>query len=151
MKNTAFLPPVRFQEIPQQQLATIEPLVRILNPAMTKATFRAHLKNMVADGYRCVGGYANQELVAIAGFKIFTRFWCGKQMDVDNVIVAPHYRNSGVGKKVFSWLERAAKHEKCDIIVLDSYAHAQAAHRFYYREGFQIEGFHFCKKIGLKD
>lgn len=142
--------PVRFAEIKPDQMASIAPLIHVLNPKLSKAAFDRRLHEMVANGYRCVGGYHDGALIAIAGFKIFTRFWCGKQMDVDNVIVAEAYRNGGVGKKLFRCLERIAVREGCDVMVLDSYSHAHAAHRFYHREGFHIEGFHFYKAPGLK-
>jgi GNAT superfamily N-acetyltransferase len=139
--------PVSFAEIMSDQMASIAPLVYALNPSLSKAVFDLRLQEMMKDGYRCVGGYHEDALIAIAGFKIFTRFWCGKQMDVDNVVVQAEYRQHGVGKNLFAWLEHTAKHEGCDVMVLDSYGHAHAAHRFYHREGFHIEGFHFYKAL----
>lgn len=136
------------RELSLEEIPRIEPLICALNtPHMDSAGFHKHLQAMLAQGYRCAGVWNTDELIGVAGFWIFTRFWCGKQMDVDNVIIAEAYRHLGLGKKLMAWLEEKALSEGVETMVLDSYSAADKAHRFYFSQGYFIKGYHFIKPL----
>lgn len=135
------------QEISKEALAIIQPLILELNPTLSPAQFDAYLQQMQAQAYRCVGIFEEGALVGAAGFWIFTRFWCGKQCDIDNVIVSKTYRNRGYASKLLAYIEAIATREACDTLVLDSYASAANAHHFYFKNGYFIKGFHFIKPL----
>ncbi|WP_235826627.1 GNAT family N-acetyltransferase [Acidithiobacillus ferridurans] len=44
----------------------------------------------------------------MAGIWLGTRFWCGRYLDVDNVIVDPQYRGVGIGQQLMDWVENYA-------------------------------------------
>ena len=68
-------------------------------------------------------------------------------MEPDNVVVDEAYRSKGVGKLLMTWMYAEAKKLKCTTIILDAYVENGFGHKFYFREGFVIKGFHFLKKI----
>ncbi len=123
------------------------PLIRQLNPKLTRRQFLDLLPEMLAQGYRCIGAWKGGKLVGACGFWQGTRFWCGRFIDLDNVVVDVSCRNLGVGRKLVAWVEKEARRLKYDMVGLDSYASAHDAHRFYYREGYFILGYHFIKRL----
>lgn len=142
--------PITLRELTPAEIPGIFPLIKEHNPSMTKARFTASLRAMLAGGYRAVGAFDGGELIGCSGFWLRTRFWCGKQLDIDNFIVTAATRGKGVGKKLVQWLEKMAAAEKCDLIVLDSYATGHEAHRFYLGQGYALTGYHITKMPGGK-
>ena len=141
-------PSLTIRELSREEMPQIERLTLMLNaPHLDSAGFHRHLERMLGEGYRCVGAWVDGELVAVMGFWIFTRFWCGTQMDVDNVIVDADYRRMGLGKKLLAWLENKAAAEGIETVVMDSYSAAEDAHRFYFGLGYVIKGYHFIKPL----
>lgn len=141
-------PDISIRELSREEMPAIERLTLMLNaPHMDSASFSRHLERMLGEGYRCAGAWLNGELVAVMGFWVFTRFWCGTQMDIDNVIVDAAHRRHGLGKKLLAWLEAKAVAEGVDTVVLDSYSASEDAHRFYFSAGYVIKGFHFIKPL----
>ncbi len=122
-------------------------LLKQLNPTMTKQKFASCLKKMLPQGYRCIAYVEKGKYVGICGFWHGTRFWCGDFIDLDNVVVDEKIRSKGVGKKMLDWVEKEAKRLKCDQLGLDCYTTHHAAHRFYFREGYIIRGYHFTKAL----
>ncbi|MFZ4124533.1 MAG: GNAT family N-acetyltransferase [Rickettsiales bacterium] len=133
------------RELKPSEMQGIFPLISQLNPTMSKALFTKRLRSMLAGGYRAVAVFEGKKMVALSGFWIRTRFWCGKQLDIDNVVVNEAHRSKGLGKLMNDWLEALAKQESIELIVLDSYNTAHAAHAFYHRQGYGITGYHFTK------
>lgn len=142
---------IRIRELAPAELPLLYPLIRQLNPWMTKAEFGRRLKAMLPGGYRAIGAFEGPRLLGCSGFWISTRFWCGKQFDIDNFVIEPGHQGSGIGRKMVAWLEKQALKEKCDLLVLDSYTSSPGAHMFYYKQGFTITGYHFTKTPGSNE
>src|SRR5690242_17632986 len=94
-------------------------LIKQLNKDMNKKQFEALLIEMLAAGYRCIGAYRKKKLVGVMGFWVGYRFWCGKYIDIDNVIVDKKLRSQGVGRQMIRWVEKEGKRLRCEIAVLD--------------------------------
>lgn len=135
----------RIRELEPAEMQAIFPLITQLNPTMRKTLFTKRLRTMLANGYRAVAVFDGKKMVALSGFWIRTRFWCGNQLDIDNVIVDEAYRGEGLGKLMNDWIEALANEESIELMVLDSYVSAHEAHAFYHRQGFGITGYHFTK------
>ena len=129
------------------EFGKIYPLLKQVNPSLTKAQFTKRLKAMRAQGYRCIAAVENGKYLGISGFWTGTRFWCGKFIDYDNVIVDKSLRSTGIGRKLVAWIEKEARRLGCDMLGLDCYTTSHDAHRFYFREGFIIKGYHFTKSL----
>jgi GNAT superfamily N-acetyltransferase len=144
-RNTAASLSIR--ELSPGDMPAMYSLIKQANPKITRTRFESLLSDMRKAGYRCAGAYKGKTLVGVAGFWVGYRFWCGKYIDVDNVVVAKSYQGSGIGTKLMAWVEKEGKRLKCDISVLDSYTIAHPAHRFYFRQGYVILGYHFTKEL----
>lgn len=139
---------MRIRELKNEgELEAIYPLIKQLNPDMTKAQFTERLHAMRAQGYRCVAACEHNKIIALSGFWVGTRFWCGGYVDIDNIVVAEGLRSKGIGRKLVAWIEKEARRIGCEISVLDSYTTNHASHRFYHREGYKILGYHFVKSL----
>jgi GNAT superfamily N-acetyltransferase len=133
------------RELSASEIPTIFALVNLNNPSITKAIFTKRLNDMLPYGYHAVAAFDGEKMVGISGFWLRSRFWCGRQLDIDNFFVHPDYRSHGIGKKLVQWLEKRAVAEQCELIVLDTYADYFLAQRFYHREGFVATGVHMTK------
>ena len=122
-------------------------LVKQQNPTITQKVFAARLKKMLAQGYRCIAWKEKDVYLGVCGFWTGTRFWCGDFIDLDNVIVDENRRNRDIGKKLVAWVEKEAGRLKCNQMGLDAYTTSHRAHRFYFREGYIIKGYHFIKPL----
>jgi GNAT superfamily N-acetyltransferase len=147
-KKKAKQKPVILKEIiAREEWASLYPLVRQLNPDLKKKQFSSLLKEMLKYGYRCIGAYRGGKLVGAMGLWTGHRFWCGKYIEVDNLVVDLNQRSAGIGKKMQDWLDLEAQRLKCRLVIADSYTHNHASHRFYLRERYIIKGYCFVKEL----
>jgi GNAT superfamily N-acetyltransferase len=138
---------ITLRELTSAEMPSIWPLIKQLNPHLQQEEFAQRLREMLASNYRCLGAFAGDKLVAICGFWFGCQFWCGRHMALDNFVVDEHIRSGGLGAKMLLWLENMARTEKVDTIGMDSYTVAHDAHRFYFRHGYFIKGYHFIKPL----
>lgn len=122
-------------------------LVKQTNPKLSKAEFNKRLRKMLAIGYRCIAAVENGKYLGVCGFWQGTRFWCGDFIDLDNLVVDENHRGKNIGKKLVGWVENLAKELGCTLAGLDCYVTFDDAHRFYFREGYIIKGYHFIKTL----
>lgn len=122
-------------------------LIKQLNKSMTPAKYERLLADMKPRGYRCVGAFMDGKLVGVSGFWVSVRFWCQKYIDIDNVVVDEAIRSKGIGAKMIAWIEKEGRRQKCDMAMLDCYTTHHQSHRFYFREGYSILGYHFTKDL----
>ncbi|MBU2787885.1 GNAT family N-acetyltransferase [Acidithiobacillus sp. VAN18-1] len=130
-----------------EELSIVLPLVGILNPNVPPANLAQRLHEMENQGYQCAAAFIRDACVGVAGIWVGTRLWCGRYVDVDNVIVAEGYRDQGIGGQLLHWVEEHARQLGCEVAVLDSYVSNKQSHKFYFRKGYHIVGFHFVKNF----
>lgn len=118
-----------------------------LYPKLTLKRYEEMLSAMIPNNYSQIAVYEGDTCVAISGCWLGTKLWCGKYLELDNVIVHPDHQMKGVGKLISTYLEEKAKKINCTIMVLDAYTSNFQAHRFYYNQGFGPKGFHFVKVL----
>lgn len=125
-------------------------LLAFLNPESPAPVLATRLATIFADHphYHLVGAFDGPDLVGLAGAWVATRIWCGRYLEIDNLVVHPGQRGTGVGSLLIRHLEARALQEKCNLVVLDSYTANHPSHRLYHRLGFEIWGFHFAKPLG---
>jgi GNAT superfamily N-acetyltransferase len=140
-------PPISIRELAPQEMPVIFPLIAQLNPELTRREFDRCLKEMLANNYRCVGAYEGKKLIGVMGLWLSSRFWCGRFLEADNVVVDKNARSAGVGQLMMAWLDKEAKRLKCSIVKADAYTSNFDSHRFYLRERYVILGFSFVKKL----
>jgi ribosomal protein S18 acetylase RimI-like enzyme len=133
-----------------EQLPDAAQLLTALNPETPPALIATRLHTILTDHphYEIFGAFEGGKLLGVAGAWIATKIWCGRYLEIDNLVVAPAARSRGIGSLLMRHLEALAQQRDCKIIVLDSYAANYPSHRLYHRHGFEIWSFHFIKPIG---
>jgi ribosomal protein S18 acetylase RimI-like enzyme len=132
------------------ELADAARLLGLLSPETPIGLIRERLSTLLQEHphYEIVGAFSGEKLLGLAGAWTATKIWCGRYLEIDNLIVAPEVRSMGIGTLLMLHLEKLARERDCKILVLDSYASNHSSHRLYHRLGFEIWSFHFIKPIG---
>ncbi len=131
-----------------EQAALIASLTRHLNPEMAiEELTRLQQEMFNYAHYYCFGLYEGEQLLGISGGWLSLRPYSGKQLELDHVIIDPAIQSKGHGKLFLSLLEIWAKKEGCSTVELNTYVHNSRSHKFYFKEGYTILGFHFQKKL----
>ena len=112
-------------------------------PNLTMEEYSNELDVMLPHNYGQMVVMDGNIIAGLTGYWIGSKLWCGKYMELDNVVVAESYRRKGVGKMLFDFMEQWAKDEKCTMLALDSYATNVKAHKFFEGQGYWPKGFHF--------
>lgn len=142
-----------FMQYTIKKLSTIEqmlpslPLIRQLTSEVTEDKYHDMLKEMVPHNYFQVVVYEGDKLVAVSGYWLATKIYCGKYIEIDNFVVDEAYRSKDIGKMLVDWVLEEGKRNDCQTALLDAYVENFKAHKFYYKQGFIARGFHYLKKI----
>ena len=144
------MPEITIRALAPSDLAEAAALLTTLNPETPTPIIGERLHVLLADHshYQLVGAFACGKLAGVAGAWIATKIWCGRYLEIDNLVVDPGQRSAGIGTQLIRHLEAVARGQDCKIVVLDSYTGNHPSHRLYHRLGFEIWGFHFVKPIG---
>lgn len=117
-----------------------------LYPSLTFEDYDTDLTAMIPNNkYGQIAVFEGDDCLGIAGYWIGTKLWCGKYLEIDNMVVSSKFRSRGVGKLIFNYLNEKATEEGCSMMALDSYTANFKAHKFFYNEGFGPKGFHFIR------
>ena len=123
------------------------PIIQQLYADFTIEKYESLLNEMLPINYKQVIIKENNETIGLAGFWIASKLWCGRYLELDNVIVHPNHRSKGVGKLMTEYLIQKATDNNCIMTVLDAYTTNFTAHKFYMNHGFNPKGFHFIKYL----
>ena len=138
---------ITVRELVTEELPLILPLIERHNPRIDPAELRRRLEAMIPHGYHCIAAFDGGRIVGVAGYWLGARFYCGEYMDVDNVVVDESIRSRGIGLKLMEWLHAKARELGCKVVMLDSYVTLARAHKFYFRQDYEILGYHFSRKV----
>lgn len=118
-----------------------------LRPHLKKDEFLSIIRQMETDGYRMAYIRENEEVVAVAGYRIYTNLALGKHLYLDDLVTSAQARSRGYGEVLIRWLREIAKSAGCQVFHLDSGTHRGRAHKFYFRHGFTIASYHFSEEL----
>lgn len=141
---------IQIKPLVQEDFDPSVKLLGFLNPETPSKVLADRLRSLLEDHshYRIVGAFSEGRLVGLCGAWIATKMWCGRYLEIDNLVVDPECRSGGVGTLLIEHLVELGRSEDCRLVVLDSYTANRPSHRLYHRLGFEIWGFHFIKPIG---
>ena len=128
-------------------MLSLYPLIVQLNTTLKQAGYKVFLRDMLSHGYRMAGVFEGKKCIGISGFWISTKLYSGKYVELDNVVIDKDHRGGGAGKLLCDWIVAEGKKQGCVMAMLDAYSENSAGHKFYFREGYVLRGFHFLKKI----
>lgn len=95
--------------IDESDIYTVIPLLLELDPHLPEALLKSRLDAMVAGNYQCVGLYDNGTLVGICGIWVLVKYYVGKHLEVDNVVIRPAYRGRTFGQMLLHYVEAYAR------------------------------------------
>lgn len=122
-------------------------LLHEMYPSLTLAEYSNELDEMIPHNYTQVAVFENDLCLGLSGVWCGTKLWCGKYIELDNIIVSTKSRSKGVGKLIFDFVLKMGEDRGASMLSLDSYTSNFKAHKFFYNEGFGPKGFHFIKVL----
>jgi ribosomal protein S18 acetylase RimI-like enzyme len=115
-----------------------------LRPHLVRADYVALIRRLTAtERFHLVAASDDGTVRAVAGYRYMEMLYCGRMMYIDDLVTDEHARSRGYGKALLDWLRSEAQSGGCTEVQLISRVTREHAHRFYFREGFGIEAFHF--------
>lgn len=133
--------------IEKENLFDIIPFLQLLNNQIPEQTLRERLTEMIEQNYECVGVYDSGRLVGICGLWFLTKYYVGKHVEPDNVVIHPDYRGKGVGEQMMKWIYDYARSRGCIASELNCYVTNSAGQKFWMNEGYKVLGFHYQKHL----
>jgi ribosomal protein S18 acetylase RimI-like enzyme len=128
-------------------LATRQVMLQ-LRPEIAPDDYLSTVRRMMsASGYRLVAATCDGTVTAVAGYRIFEMLYCRRLLSIDDLVTDEKARSAGHGQRLLEWLIAEGRANGCSHVHLDSRVHRARAHRFYFREGFTIEAFHFIAPL----
>src|ERR1700752_1037874 len=79
-------------------------LIKELSADVTLESYEKMLCEMVPHNYRQVAVYDETTLIGISGYWICTKIYCGKYLEIDNLVIAKEYRSKNIGKQLVDWM-----------------------------------------------
>ncbi len=122
----------------------VVPVMRELRPAYPHDELVVQIKKQRTFGYQIAFVELDSDVVCVAGFVVGHKLAWGKHIYIDDLVTAEAHRSSGAGGLLIEWFKRYAAEQGCEQIHLDSGVQRFGAHRFYLREGFDINSHHFA-------
>lgn len=129
-----------------QWLAKAEAVHRQLRPHLPPDYARKMLR-VFAGGGRLCAAVRDGTVVGVAVYRIHENTFDGPHMYLDDLVTDETRRSEGVGEALLGHLQALARAAGCQALTLDSGTQRQRAHRFYFRHGWTIVGFHFSKPM----
>jgi len=136
-----------YRLIPKENIYTIIPLLQILNDKITEEVLHERLTEMVGKGYECAGVFDGDQLIGICGMWILVKYYIGRHIEPDNVMILPEYRGKGIGEKMMEWVYDYGRSKGCIATELNCYTANTSGQKFWANENYRIVGFHYQRML----
>jgi len=130
-----------------EDIQACHPIMRELRPEIARDDFLGRVRAQEAAGYHMAFARDNDNIVAVAGFRIGENLAWGRHLYVDDLVTATDKRSMGYGSALLEWLRHYGIKHECRQFHLDSGMQREQAHRFYEREGLSKAGYHFVQSL----
>ena len=118
-----------------------------LRTHLQRDDFLQTIRHMESEGFRLVYIEDDDTVVAVAGYRIYTNLFLGKNLYVDDLVTSVNARSKGYGEEMIRWLRDKANETGCRSYHLDSGTQRGRAHKFYFDQGFTITSYHFSEQL----
>jgi GNAT superfamily N-acetyltransferase len=116
-----------------------------LDPTVMVEVFHECLES---DGYFALCAVSGGRVVGFCDLTVRPSLWqSGKLAYVDDLVVDESQRGRGIGAMLLERATEIASNCGCGHMVLDSFFHREAAHRFYEARGLERLGFIFGRDL----
>ena len=130
------------------QIAATFEVMRQLRPHLEQTQYVPMIRSLMAsDGLKLLVLSDENVVRAVASYRIMNMLYCGSLIYIDDLVADERVRSRGYGAKLIAKLKDEGRRLGCSEIQLISRTTREQAHRFYFREGFGIECFHFRTKL----
>lgn len=133
--------------ITDHEIASCWEAMYLLRPMLQQENFVEQIKAMQNEGYQLVFLTDDGKTVSVAGYRIFSMLYCGKQLYIDDLSTLENCRGKGYASTLLNHLYDIAKKENCLSVQLDSGPQRTTAHKLYFKEDFTISAYHFHRKV----
>lgn len=133
--------------IPKEEINSIIPMLQLLNADIPEPVLSERLAEMVQRGYECLGVFDGRKMIGICGLWILVKYYVGRHIEPDNVMILPEYRNKGIGDEMMKWVYAYGQSKGCVASELNCYVTNSGGQKFWANEGYKILGFHYQKKL----
>ena len=141
------MPTIALATTAEQIAATFDVMVQ-LRPHLARDTYVPLVQRLASGGFQLAALTDDDGIVrAVAGYRYFEMLYCGRLMYVDDLVTDERVRSRGHGHALVEWLKAEARSQACSEVQLISHVRREQAHRFYFRESFGIEAFHFRAQL----
>jgi GNAT superfamily N-acetyltransferase len=122
--------------------------MRQLRPHLEQDKYVEMIRSLMAsDGLELLVLSENATVRAVAAYRVMNMLYCGRLIYIDDLISDERVRSRGYGAQLIARLKEEGRELGCSEIQLISRTTREQAHRFYFREGFGIECFHFRTRL----
>ncbi|MBV6755888.1 GNAT family N-acetyltransferase [Rhodococcus opacus] len=129
----------------------VAPLLQSLRPGLGVDAGVAFLRHAGEQGYILTAALTGTGRVCgIAGYRVLTTSR-GVISFVDDLVVAPDARGTGIGGALLQYLEQQARIAGCERIELDTSVQNLDAQRFYQGQHFTATAHHFTKEVSAQE
>jgi GNAT superfamily N-acetyltransferase len=119
-----------------------------LRPHIQRKDFLSRVRRQMNDfDYGLVCLKDDGEVKAVAGIRISEWLHGGKYVEIDDLVADAGERSKGYGGKLFDWIAKYARAQKCNHVRLLSGVQRFDAHRFYLRRSMNIEAHYFSMDL----
>ena len=136
---------ISFRLIPAEEIDCVVPLLLVLDTRLPEDILKSRLGEMLENGYQCVGIYENDELIGASGLWVLCKYYVGKHIEPDNVILLPEHQGQGIGKQLMAWIHAYGKSIGCVASELNCYVTNKEGQKFWESEGYEPIGVHYQK------
>jgi GNAT superfamily N-acetyltransferase len=133
--------------VTDDEIASFFDTMAELRPHLERPDFVPLVRSMQADGYRLACIRADGGVVSVAGYRISTSLFMGRNLYVDDLVTTANARSQGHGRELLYWLRGIAIANDCRYLHLDSGVQRRRAHEFYLREGLELSSYHFSLRL----
>lgn len=131
------------------EIAATFDVMRQLRPHLEREGYVPLMRSLMAsDGLKVLVLADAGTVRAVAAYRFMNMLYCGRLLYVDDLVADEQVRSKGYGAQLVAALKREAQAHGCSEVQLISRVVREQAHRFYFRQGFGIECFHFRTKVG---
>ena len=139
---------MEFKKLSSNDVDSIVTLGCELSPYTPVETIRTRMAEMFQLGnYHCFGVIRDGYVIGISSGWASIRLYSGKQLEIDNFIISKQYQAQGIGKDFLCYIETWAKKEGFKTIELNTFVTNAGSHKFYFNQGYTIQGYQFQKPL----
>ena len=138
---------ISFKLLNESNKTDIIPFLSLLDQKIGEDILESRLIEMFTQGYRCVGIFDGEKIIGLSGLWMMTKYYVGKHIEPDNVIIHPDYRGSGVGDALMKWIFDYAISQGCIASELNCFVSNNAGQKFWINQGYNVIGFHYQKML----